>query len=96
VCRQTHDFLAELKEQDAAKKTEATVDFLFTTVDTAVSHVIPHPSPSGCICDNRLWLDLLQRRRSVLVQANPDDAAAADNRPAVHHNLIAVRVEFRP
>jgi CRISPR/Cas system CSM-associated protein Csm2 small subunit len=39
------DFLAELKEQDAAKKAEATLDFALTSVDAAVSHVIPHPSP---------------------------------------------------
>jgi hypothetical protein len=43
------DFLAELNQQDAAKKAEATLDFVFTTVDTAVSHVIPHPISSGCI-----------------------------------------------
>jgi septal ring factor EnvC (AmiA/AmiB activator) len=42
------DFLAELKEQDAAKKAEATLDFFLTAADTAVSHVIPHPSPIGC------------------------------------------------
>lgn len=41
-------FLAELTEQDAAKKTEATLDAVFAAVDTGVSHVIPHPNLSRC------------------------------------------------
>jgi chromosome segregation ATPase len=41
------DFLAELKEQDAAEKTEAKLDFAFTAGDIAVSHGIPHPIPRG-------------------------------------------------
>lgn len=43
------DFLAELKEQDAAKKAEATLDFVLTTAGTAVSHVIPHSTLGGCV-----------------------------------------------